>query len=98
MDIPSVPRATRWTARFGFSIDDEFTLDDAVLTLGTPARAAGGRAARPRGGRGREPRAHARSPWRARGRTGQIELKLDGGELRADTPDSHGQMEAASSR
>jgi hypothetical protein len=93
MDIPRVPSGDSVDGTFGFSIDDEFTLDDAVLTLGTPAvqqvvvplGAAAGEFV------GLEPMPLALT---GSGTTGQIELKLDGGDLRADTPDNHGQMEA----
>ena len=93
MDIPGVPAGDTMDGTFGFSIKDDFNLDDAVLTLGTPAvqqvvvplSASAGTPVT------LEPTTLALS---GSGTAGQLELKLDGGDLRADTPDNHGQMEA----
>lgn len=93
MDIPSVPAGDTMDGTFGFSIKDDFTLDDAVLTLGTsavqqvvvPLSATAGTPV------SLEPTTLALSGSRT---AGQLELKLDGGDLRADKPQKHGQMES----
>jgi len=93
MDIPSVPAGDSVDGIFGFSVKSDFTLDDAVLTLGTPAvqqvvlplgTSAGEFA-------GLEPMA---LPLSGSASTGQIEITVDGGELRADKPETHGQMKS----
>ena len=93
MDIPSVPAGESVDGTFGFSIKDDFSLDDAVLTLGSPAvqqvvvplSASAGTPV------SLEPSTLALS---GSGTAGQLELKVEGGDLRADKPENHGQMES----
>jgi hypothetical protein len=93
MDIPSVPAGDTMDGTFGFSIKGDFTLDDAVLTLGSPAvqqvvvplSASSGTPV------SLEPTSLALT---GSGTAGQLELKLDGGDVRADKPQKHGQMES----
>ncbi len=91
MDIPSVPAGSTADGTLAFSVDDEFTLDDAVLTLGTPAVQQVVVPLTPSAGTAvtLEPASLALA---GSATAGQLELKLDGGELRADRPESHGQM------
>ena len=93
MDIPSVQPGDTMDGTFGFSITSDFSLDDAVLTLGTPRVQ---QVVLPLGANGGEVVSLEPTPLTLSGSesTGQIELTLDGGELRADTPNTYGQMEA----
>ena len=93
MDIPGVQPGDTMDGTFGFSITSDFSIDDAVLTLGTPRVQ---QVVLPLGANGGEAVSLEPTPLAltGSGSTGQIELTLDGGELRADTPSNYGQMEA----
>ena len=95
MDIPSVPGGLTAKGVLAFDVEDTFTFDDAVLTLGrsgnqqaiVPLIATAGEAVT------REPVAVTASGG---GQAGDLRIDLDGGELRADSPWKHGQMEDGS--
>jgi hypothetical protein len=95
MDIPRVPGGLSAKGVLAFDVEDTFTFDDAVLTLGrsgnqqavVPLTAMAGEAVT------REPAVVTASGG---GQAGDLRIDLDGGELRADSPWSHGQMEAGS--
>jgi hypothetical protein len=93
MDIPSVPSGETVDGTFGFAIDEDFNLDDAVLTLGTPAVQ---QVVLPLGASSGEFVSLEPTTLSLSGAAtaGQLELKVDGGELRADRPERHGQMES----
>jgi hypothetical protein len=89
-DIPSVPGGSTGKGTFAFDVEDTFTFDDAVLTLGlpdnqqavVPLKAAGEAVTR-------EP---VKLTISGSGKAGDLQLDLAGGELRADTPWKHGQQ------
>ncbi|MBI4260717.1 MAG: hypothetical protein HY658_09145, partial [Actinobacteria bacterium] len=91
-DIPNVPGLATGAGALLFDVDPSFAFDDAVLTVGL---AENNRAVIPLGGTGDavtlEPR-----PLELAGETraGVIGIELTGGELRADVPDRHDQIEA----
>ncbi|MEW6226351.1 MAG: hypothetical protein AB1627_17155 [Chloroflexota bacterium] len=95
MDIPSVPGGLTAKGVLAFDVEDTFTFDDAVLTLGrsgnqqaiVPLTAMAGEAMT------REPVAVTAS---GSGLAGDLRIDLDAGELRADSPWKHGQMEDGS--
>jgi hypothetical protein len=92
MDIPSVPGGQTGKGTLAFDVEDTFTFEDAVLTLGQPANqqavvplsASAGKAV------SLEPKAVTFS---GSGQAGDLKLDVTGGELRADTPWKHGQQE-----
>ena len=67
MDIPSVPGGQTGKGSFVFNVEDSFTFDDAVLTIGlagnqqaiVPLTATAGTAVTQRAGRGQPRRARA---------------------------------------
>jgi hypothetical protein len=91
MDLPRVPGGTSGKGAFAFDVEDSFTFDDAVLTLGlpdnqqavVPLTAMAGTAVT------QEPITLTLS---GTGKAGDLQLDLAGGEVRADSPWSHGQM------
>jgi hypothetical protein len=95
MDIPSVPGGQTGKGSLVFDVEDSFTFDDAVLTIGraenqqaiVPLTAMAGAAVT------QEPVAVAAT---GDGTAGDLKLELLGGEYRADQPWSHGQMEKGS--
>jgi hypothetical protein len=95
MDIPSVPGGQTGKGSLVFDVEDSFTFDDAVLTIGraenqqaiVPLTAMAGTAVT------QEPVAVAAT---GDGTAGDLKLELLGGEYRADQPWSHGQMEKGS--
>jgi hypothetical protein len=92
MDIPSVPGGQTGKGTLAFDVEDTFTFDDAVLTLGQPTNqqavvplsVSAGKAV------SRKPVAVTIS---GSGQAGDLKLDVTGGELRADTPWKHGQQE-----
>lgn len=95
MDIPRVPGGLSAKGLLAFAVDDTFTFDDAVLTLGrsgnqqavVPLTAMAGEAVT---------LAPVAVTATGSGQAGDLRIDLDGGELRADSPWSHGQMEDGS--
>jgi hypothetical protein len=95
MDIPSVPGGTTGKGTLAFDVEDSFTFDDAVLTLGRPGNqqavvpltAMAGDAVT------LEPVSVAAS---GSGTADDLRIDLQGGEYRADRPWNHGQMEDGS--
>jgi hypothetical protein len=92
MDIPNVPGGQTGKGTLAFDVEDGFTFDDAVLTVGragnqqaiVPLTATAGTA------RTLEPVVF---PLAGSGQAGDLRLDLIEGEVRADQPWSHGQME-----
>jgi hypothetical protein len=95
MDLPSVPGGSVSDGTFSFRVDGTFTFDEAVLTLGRSANQQAVIPLTPAAGEAvtQEPVAVA-----ATGSATADDLRLDlhGGELRADQPWTHGQMEDGS--
>ena len=95
MDIPSVPGGLSAKGVLAFDVEDTFTFDDAVLTLGrsgnqqavVPLTAMAGEAVT------QEPVAVTAA---GSGQAGDLRIELEAGELRADAPWKHGQMEEGS--
>jgi hypothetical protein len=95
MDIPSVPGGTSGKGLFAFRVEDSFTFEDAVLTLGrstnqqavVPLTPAAGTAVT------QEPVAVAVT---GSATADSLKLEANGAELRADQPWSHGQLEDGS--
>jgi hypothetical protein len=89
-DIPSVPAGLTGTGRFAFRVADSFTFDDAVLTLG---QAANQQAVVPLGRAGS---AVSRQPVEVSvtgmAKANDLQIDLERGELRADSPWKHGQQ------
>ncbi|HEX6873280.1 MAG TPA: hypothetical protein VF163_19465 [Micromonosporaceae bacterium] len=97
-DIPVVPGAGKQNGVLGFQISADFTLNNAVLTIGNPAN---NQAVVPFGGTGtlvtQEPRT---VPLELAGsitypiynKPGTIAIKVTGGELRADIPAGHNEV------
>ena len=91
MDIPSVPGGQTGKGTLAFDVEDSFTFDEAVLTVGrsanqqaiVPLTATAGSAVT------LEPVAVAVS---GSGTAGDLKLELNDAELRADQPWNHGQM------
>ena len=95
MDIPSVPGGLSGKGMLTFDVEDSFTFDDAVLTIGLPANqqaivpltATAGTAVT------LEPVAVDAT---GEGTADTLKLELLGGEYRADQPWNHGQMKKGS--
>jgi hypothetical protein len=95
MDIPSVPGGSTGKGTFAFHVEDSFSFDDAVLTLGQPANqqavlpltAMAGEAVT------LEPVAVTAT---GSGTADTLRIDLSGGEYRADQPWNHGQMKKGS--
>jgi len=95
MDLPSVPGGQTGKGTLAFAVEDSFTFDDAVLTVGrtgnqqatVPLTATAGTAVT------LEPVAIALS---GSGTAGDLKLELNDGEIRADQPWNHGQLEEGS--
>lgn len=93
-DLPDIPGRSTGSGAFIFDVDEGFAFDDAVLTVGL---AENNQAVLPLGGAGEaitlEP-----TPLDLHGKTkaGVIRLALTGGELRADVPDDHEEIERGS--
>jgi hypothetical protein len=91
IDIPSVPGGLSGKGMLTFDVEDSFTFDDAVLTIGLPTNqqaivpltATAGTAVT------REPVAVSAT---GEGTADTLRLELLGGEYRADQPWNHGQM------
>jgi hypothetical protein len=91
IDIPSVPGGLSGKGTLKFDVEDSFTFDDAVLTIGlaenqqaiVPLTATAGTAVT------QEPVAVTAS---GEGTADTLKLELLGGEYRADQPWNHGQM------
>ena len=91
MDIPSVPGGQTGKGTLAFDVEDSFTFDDAVLTVGLPENqqaivpltAMAGTAVT------QEPVAVSAT---GEGTADTLKLELLGGEYRADQPWNHGQM------
>jgi hypothetical protein len=95
MDLPSVPGGSTSDGTFAFFVQPEFTFDDAVLTLGRSGNQQAIVPLTPAAGEARtlEPVAVEAS---GSAQADDLRLDLRGGELRADQPWSHGQMEEGS--
>jgi hypothetical protein len=95
MDIPSVPGGTSSDGLFAFAVDETFTFDDAVLTLGRSGNQQAIVPLTPAAGEARtlEP-VEVEVSGSAQADTLALELRT--GELRADQPWNHGQMEEGS--
>jgi hypothetical protein len=95
MDIPSVPGGSSGKGAFAFHVEDSFSFDDAILTLGQPTNqqavlpltAMAGEAVT------QEPVAVSAS---GSGTADTLRIDLNGGEYRADQPWNHGQMKKGS--
>ncbi len=89
--LPQVPGEAKGKGTLSFLIDEEFSLDDAVLTIGRPDN---NQAVVPIGGEGElvtlEPQ-----PITVTGSAsaGPLQIDVDGGELRYDVPATHDQVE-----
>ena len=90
-DIPSVPGGGSNKGVFAFDVDDTFTFDDAVLTLGQSAIQ---KAVIPL--KGGADQAVSLEPVKVTvsgsGKAGDLRIDLAGGEYRADSPWKHGQQ------
>lgn len=90
--VPSVPGGGTGEGVYAFTVDEDFTFDDAVLTIGRPENH---QAVVPLGTEGElldlEPVSLSIS---GRTKAGEIVVKIAGGELRADVPETHTQAEA----
>jgi hypothetical protein len=95
MDIPNVPGGSMSDGTFAFRVDDTFTFDDAVLTLGLSTNQQAVVPLTPTAGEAvtQEPVAIDAA---GRGTADTLTIDLHGGEMRADQPWSHGQMEDGS--
>jgi len=95
MDIPAVPGGTTGKGAFAFQVEDTFTFDDAVLTLGLPTNQ---QAVVPLTAMAGEAVSQEPVPVAASGfaKADTLRVDLEGGERRADQPWSHGQMEKGS--
>jgi hypothetical protein len=86
-DLPSVPPEGTGKGTLGFRVDDDFTFDDAVLTIGLPASH---QAVLPLGSSGTlvtlEP---IGVPISGAGTAGVLRLDVRTAELRADVPATH---------
>ena len=93
-DIPSVPGGTTGKGLFSFGVEDSFSFDDAVLTLGLPTNQ---QAVVPLGTSGE---AVTREPVKltvtGTGKAGDLQIDLAGAEMRADSPWKHGQQKKGS--
>lgn len=90
-ELPEVPGQATGGGTLSFDIDEEFVFDDAVLTIGNPEN---NQAVVPLGSRGElvtlEPRTVAISSTATAGR---LKVDVSDGELRADIPETHDQVE-----
>jgi hypothetical protein len=95
MDIPSVPGGTTTNGTFAFDVEDTFSFDEAVLTFGRSANQQAVVPLSPAAGEAvtREP---VELDLSGAGTAGDLRLELLEGELRADQPWKHGQMEDGS--
>ena len=91
MDLPSVPGGQTGKGTLAFDVEDSFTFDDAVLTIGRAENQQAIVPLTPTAGTAvtGEPVAVGAT---GDGKAGDLELDLLGGEYRADQPWSHGQM------
>lgn len=93
-ELPNVPGLASGTGAFAFEVDGAFTFDDAVLTIGL---AENNQAVIPLGGSGEAVTLEPGSlSVEGETKAGVIRLELTGGELRADIPERHGQIERGS--
>jgi hypothetical protein len=92
-DIPSVPGGTSGKGLFSFSVEDTFTFDDAVLTLGQPANQ---QAVLPLKGGEAVTREPVKLAVSGTGKAGDLQIDLAGAEIRADSPWKHGQQKKGS--
>ena len=92
MDIPSVPGGLVSDGLFAFSVDETFTFDDAVLTLGRSGNQQAIVPLSPAAGEARtlEP---VEVQVSGAAQADDLKLELRSGELRADLPWNHGQSE-----
>lgn len=92
MDIPSVPGGQTGKGTLAFNVEDSFSFDDAVLTVGRAENQQAIVPLTPTAGT-----AVSQAPVAVTasgdGAAGDLTLRLLGGEYRADQPWSHGQME-----
>ena len=95
MDIPSVPGGSTSDGTLAFAVDETFTFDDAVLTLGRSTNQQAVVPLTPGAGEAvtQEPVAIDAT---GSGTADTLRIDLNGGEMRADQPWSHGQMEDGS--
>jgi hypothetical protein len=90
-DLPEVPGKSTGKGDLVFPVDKEFNLDDAVLTVGNPAN---NQAVVPLGKAGKLVDLAPRSVTVAgRAVADVIQVDVDGGEIRADIPGKHKQVE-----
>ena len=92
-DIPNVPGGTTGKGLFSFAVEDTFTFDDAVLTLGQPTNQ---QAVIPLKGGEAVSREPVKVAATGTGKAGDLRIDLAGGELRADSPWKHGQQKKGS--
>ncbi len=93
-DLPNVPGLATGAGAFVFDVDEVFTFDDAVLTIGL---AENNQAVIPLGGTGEAVTLEPRSlQLEGETRAGALGIALTGGELRADVPETHQQIERGS--
>jgi hypothetical protein len=95
MDIPSVPGGQTGKGTLAFDVEDTFSFDDAVLTLGLPTNQQAVVPLSPKAGAAvtRKPSDLSLS---GSGKAGALKLELNAGEVRADSPWKHGQQEKGS--
>jgi hypothetical protein len=95
MDIPRVPGGQTAKGTFAFDVDESFSFDDAVLTLGQPTNQQAIVPLSVKAGM-----AVSQKPVELNlsgsGKAGSLKLALNGGEIRADSPWKHGQQKKGS--
>jgi hypothetical protein len=95
MDIPRVPGGQTAKGTFAFDVDESFSFDDAVLTLGQPTNQQAIVPLSAKAGM-----AVSQKPVELNlsgsGKAGSLKLALNGGEIRADSPWKHGQQKKGS--
>jgi hypothetical protein len=88
-DIPSVPGGQTGKGTFAFRVEDSFSFEDAVLTLGRPDNQ---QAVIPLGGAASATTLEPTEVTAAgTGKANDLQLDVTGGELRADKPWNHDQ-------
>lgn len=90
-EVPEVPGKATGKGTLSFDVDEEFVFDDAVLTIGNPEN---NQAVLPLGSEGELVTLKPR-PVAVTGTTtaGRVKVDVSGGDLRADIPENHDQVE-----
>jgi hypothetical protein len=95
MDVPNVPGGQAGKGTLAFDVEDSFSFDDALLTIGRAENQQAIVPLTPMAGTAvtQEPVTVSAT---GEGTAGDLKLELSGGEIRADQPWSHGQMKKGS--